>query len=84
MLIPELLAAGLVDDDELSRQRMLLPSGVVEPKLHVTLINTKLRRREPVVELGQPDRCRRCTLYGVHSNLFNCLAQITRTLLLCS
>jgi hypothetical protein len=50
-LLPALKAVNLIDDDELRKQRMLFPDGSIQPKLHVTLINTKLRRTGPAVDV---------------------------------
>ena len=46
LLLEQCRQAGLVTDEELEKQRFLLPGGKLQPKLHVTLINTKLRRDE--------------------------------------
>ena len=37
---------GFVDKEELQRQRMRAGDGTLRPKLHATLLNTKLRRPE--------------------------------------
>lgn len=50
-LLPALKAASLIDDDELRKQRMLLTDGSIQPKLHVTLINTKLRKNAPTIDI---------------------------------
>lgn len=58
-VVPAFRAAGFVDDAELVRQRLLLQDGTLSPKLHVTLLNTKLRRSggpAPVVVLAKPSR----------------------------
>lgn len=51
-LVQRAIDAGLVDDDELRRQHMLASDGTVSPKLHVTLINSRLRRTSATAATG--------------------------------
>eukprot|EP01138_Halocafeteria_seosinensis_P015280 gb/GECG01015596.1/.p1 GENE.gb/GECG01015596.1/~~gb/GECG01015596.1/.p1 ORF type:complete len:402 (+),score=60.18 gb/GECG01015596.1/:1-1206(+) len=45
-LIREYLNNSLTSEEELRRQRMILPDGSFSPKLHVTLLNTRRRGEE--------------------------------------
>jgi hypothetical protein len=45
-LIQEYLKKSLTSEEELRRQRMVLPDGSFSPKLHVTLLNTRRRSED--------------------------------------